>query len=271
MTPGSKITYHINVLPVLLLVERDAWLRHHIKEVLGRAYMFFDAQNWEEGIQKAFRIVPDLIIGGVYMPEMEGQGFCKKIQADSRTSHIPFIILAETTYDKIGGAGLQIGVDEYLMKPINGDILKMKVQNIILQLRQVQLKLQKELHHDFFNKKKQTGKHGFIDRLRIIIEQNIGEGELSVGFLSKKLGMSRVQVYRKTHALTGLTASQFIRMIRLRKASSLLQLQSGTVSEIAYSVGFNNLSYFSKCFREMYGQTPSRYLSIVHGSNRPDA
>ncbi len=246
--------------PVLLIVEDNEDLRYYIRECLGNHnYQFIEAANGKEGLEKAMETVPNIIISDLMMPKMNGMELCKLLKTHERTNHIPFIMLTAKASKDSKMEGLETGADDYITKPFESKELTLKIKNFLQQQIILREKFKKELLTEPYEKGHPFQKDCFIDKLRLVIEKNIDDPDLTVDLLSKELAMSRVQLYRKTLAVTGLSPSDFIRIVRLKKASCLLQRQDNNVSDVAYAVGFNNLSYFTKCFRGMFGKTPSEY------------
>lgn len=195
------------------------------------------------------------------MPVMDGITLCKKLKSDKRTSHIPLILLTARTSLIFKVEGLETGADEYLTKPFNPKVLELKVRNL-LQLRE-------RLHEAFKNSqvlniepKKVTLNSAdelFIQQVMESVENNMPNTEYTIEHLCHDVGMSRMQLYRKLKALTGLSANEFIRCMRLKRAAQLLEQNQLTVAEITYEVGFTDLPYFRECFKKMFGVTPSEY------------
>ena len=247
-------------LPHILLVEDNPDLKVYLKQCLGEHYHYIEAGNGIEGLSLALHEVPDIIISDVMMPGMDGIQFCEKAKNSPETNHIPFIMLTAKagTDDKL--EGLKTGADDYITKPFDKQELKLKVSNLLERRKSLQERLKAELLMEPESGHMVSQEERFIGRLKSILEQHLTNSELSVDFLSKEMGLSRVQLYRKIHALTNLSVVEFVRTIRLKKAKMLIEQNWGTVSDIAYEVGYNNLSYFSKNFKEMFGKSPSQWL-----------
>lgn len=244
----------------ILLVEDNKDLRNYIKDILKESYTVLEAVDGLQGLTTAQKEIPDLIISDFMMPNMEGNELCKHIKSDERTAHIPFVMLTAKASKEDKILGLELGADDYLFKPFDKKELQVKVTNILKQRERLQKKLQQEFIISPEKEIIESHEDRFLFKLKELVINNLGEAELNVNFLSKEMGLSRVQLYRKVNALLGLSASDFIRKLRIKKAAELLKNNWGSVSEVAYEVGFNNLSYFSKCFKEMYEQTPSSFI-----------
>lgn len=258
---NEKADKNSSSLPKLLIVEDVGAVRAYIKSIFNKKYTVIEATQGEEGWDKAIANIPDIIISDVMMPVMDGITLCKKLKSDKRTSHIPLILLTARTSLIFKVEGLETGADEYLTKPFNPKVLELKVRNL-LQLRE-------RLHEAFKNSqvlniepKKVTLNSAdelFIQQVMESVENNMPNTEYTIEHLCHDVGMSRMQLYRKLKALTGLSANEFIRCMRLKRAAQLLEQNQLTVAEITYEVGFTDLPYFRECFKKMFGVTPSEY------------
>ncbi|MBX2946331.1 MAG: response regulator [Cyclobacteriaceae bacterium] len=246
-------------LPMLLLVEDNEDIRTLIKSCLGAAYRYREARHGKEGLEKARTEIPDMIISDLMMPEMDGLEFCERVKKDPNTNHIPFIMLTAKAADEHKLTGLQTGADDYLIKPFNKQELIFKVQNLV-QLRE---KLQEHIKLNLLTKatpvKAVSASEQFIMKAKTFVESNLGDASLSVERLAEELNLGREQCYRKIMALTGLSPSAFIRKLKLQRAAQLLAAKAAPVSQVAYQVGYENLSHFSKAFKEEFGKLPSEY------------
>jgi signal transduction histidine kinase/DNA-binding response OmpR family regulator len=248
-----------NELPLLLTVEDNEDIRSFIKTCLGTAYRYVEARHGREGLEKARHEIPDLIISDLMMPEMDGMQLCHEIKKDTRTNHIPFIMLTAKAAEESKMEGLQTGADDYLIKPFNKAELVLKVRNLILLREKLQIRIKNNLLSQATTVVAKSTGEQFIVKAKAYIEANLKEETLTVETLAAELALSREQCYRKIVALTGLSPSAFIRKLRLQKAAQLLAAKWGPVSQIAYEAGFENLSYFSKAFKEEFGKLPSEY------------
>ncbi len=245
--------------PILLIVEDHTDLRKFIISCLGNDYQFLEAANGKDGLRQAIEQVPALVLSDVMMPEMDGIEMCDKIKRDHRTCHIPVIMLTAKATDESKLTGLGTGADDYLIKPFNKDELILKIRNQILARTRMQEKIRLEFLSAVTTVKAISIDEKFLDRVKKIIEARISDVQLGVVTLAEEVGLSRAQLYRKVIALTGISVNEFIRKLRLQKGAQLLEQNSGTVSQVAYEVGFTNPSYFSKCFKEHFGVLPSEY------------
>ena len=220
----------------------------------------------EMGYAIAIEEVPDLIVSDLMMPKMNGNELCKALKQDERTAHIPFIMLTAKATEQDKVYGLTHGANDYITKPFNKRELFLKIQNLLTQRNQMQEKLRRELiTHPKESTDVVSEQERFIRKLRNYILDHLDDSGMNVNSLSKEMGYSRIQLYRKVLGLTGLPTSDFIRQIRVHKAAELLHKKWGNVSEVAYAVGFNNLSYFTKSFKEVYKLTPSQFAKTKIG------
>jgi signal transduction histidine kinase/DNA-binding response OmpR family regulator/streptogramin lyase len=254
-------------VPLILLVEDNADMRKYLRERLQRSYHIIEAANGAEGLKMGMRRMPDLIISDVLMPKMNGMEMCTALKSDVQTSHIPIILLTAQADSTNKIEGLETGADDYVSKPFDSNELEVRVRNLI--------KSREMLIERFTRSKKLVLEPKeititpldeiFIKKVLESIEANISDPEFRVEDLGKDLGMSRMPLYKKIKALTGQTAVEFVRTIRLKRAAQLLKQQQLTVSEVTYDVGFNDLQYFRTCFKKQFGVSPSEYAKQGSG------
>jgi YesN/AraC family two-component response regulator len=249
--------------PRILVVEDNSDLRKFIIGSLGREFHFLEGADGKQGMEKAFEETPDLIISDVMMPEMDGITMTGKLKNDTRTSHIPIILLTAKTSDESKMSGLQTGADDYLTKPFNKNELLLKVRNSIALRVKLREKLKLELLKESPNVEVQSADEKFLLKVRDAILSRLSDEQLSVESLADEIGLSRSQLFRKISALTGASVNELIRTFRLQRAAQLLEQNWAPVTQIAYEVGYSNLSYFSKAFKEKYGVSPSEYATKV--------
>jgi signal transduction histidine kinase/DNA-binding response OmpR family regulator len=245
---------------ILLIVDDNADIRAYIKSVFQQDYQIIEAINGKDGLLKATDITPNLIISDLMMPEMDGFEFCKQIKTDEKTSHIPVIMLTAKANIESKIEGLELGADDYLIKPFNATEIKIRVKNLLDK----QEKLRQYFAGKTFELKPNEVKvnsleETFLNNIKTIMLKYLSESTFNVEQFSQEMNMSSSQLLRKMKALTNMTPNEFIRNFRLTRAADLLSKKTGTISEIAFEVGFENLSYFSKVFQEKYGQLPSEY------------
>jgi signal transduction histidine kinase/DNA-binding response OmpR family regulator/ligand-binding sensor domain-containing protein len=249
--------------PHILVVEDNADLRAFIIDSLGDEFHFLEAENGKQGLEIAVSEVPDLIISDVMMPEMDGMTMTSKIKGDIRSSHIPLILLTAKSTEDSKLSGLQSGADDYLTKPFNKNELLLKVRNGVKRQLKLREKLRAELMSSTPKVEVLSADEQFLNKVKEAILNQLSDEQLSVESLAEDIGLSRVQLYRKISALTGMSVNELIRKLRLQKAAQLLAQNWGPVSQVAYEVGFSNLSYFSKVFKEEFGTLPSEYVEKV--------
>jgi signal transduction histidine kinase/DNA-binding response OmpR family regulator len=245
-----------DTLPLLLLVEDNADLSHYIQSLFLNEYQVHIAENGEKGLELALSLVPDLIISDIMMPVMDGYELCKSLKTNIVTSHIPVMLLSAKSSVESRITGLETEADVYMSKPFNPKELQLQVRNIFKQQQKLKAKfLQSEvLIPDELSSN--SVEQQFITKLSKLMEEKHQDPTYSVEQLSADIGLSRSQLHRKLQAIANTSASRFIRIYRLKKAMKLLKEKSASISEIAYDVGFNSVSYFNKCFLETFGHTP---------------
>ena len=252
--------------PLLLIVEDNSDLRSYIRSHLTKPYRIAEAVDGEMGLEKAIDKIPDLVISDVMMPKMNGYLLCRKIKEDERTSHIPVILLTAKAAMEDKLEGLETGADDFITKPFDPEELQTRINNLILQRKKLQDRFMKNIKrlgviHFFDNEALNLTPidQQFIQKATQIVLNNISSPDLDVELISSELFVSLRQLQRKMVAITGNSPNKFIRTIRLNRAAELLANKTGNVTEIAFEVGFNNLSWFAKSFKEQFGVLPSQY------------
>ncbi len=244
---------------IILVVEDHFDLRNFICEQLENDYSIVEAEDGEKGLVLAEEIIPDMVISDIMMPNMDGYRLCEKLKSSIKTNHIPVILLTAKASIENKLEGLEIGADDYLVKPFDTDELHARVKNLIRVRKQMREKFQSEMVLKPMEVIVPSSQKIFIETLSKITEENIEDENFSVENLCKEIGMSRTQVHRKIKAITNKSTSEFIRSFRLQKAADLIKQNAGNMAEIAYMVGFNSQSYFTKSFQEIYGCSPMDY------------
>jgi len=258
---SAKQETQVKDTSVILIIEDDKEIRDYIRNSLGSKYRIFCAENGLEGFKRAVKIIPDLIISDIKMPEIGGIQLCNQLKEDEKTSHIPIVLLTAYSSREYKIEGLSKGVDAYLTKPFNIDVLEAHIVNLLESRRKLRDKFIREI---LLGPKKVAITdidEKFLQRVMETIEKHISDNKFNAEILSKKVGMSRMQLYRKLRGLTDQTVHEFIRSIRLKRAVQLLEEKRMTITEVAYEVGFNDLTYFARCFRKQYNKSPSEYIS----------
>lgn len=245
---------------IMLIVEDNPDVRSLVKSHFASKYQVFEANDGKEGWEIALNIIPDIIISDVLMPDVDGYEFCKKIKKDERTSHIPILLLTALHSKEHEMKGLSCGADDYITKPFDLNILQTKVDNMLSIRNSLKEKYSGEITLQPRNILISSPEEKFLHKAMEVVEANISDAELDIERFAQEVGVSRMQLYRKLHALTDMTVKEFIRSIRLKRASQLLIQEKMSVSEIAYAVGFKDLSHFRKCFRQTYGMNATEYV-----------
>jgi len=245
--------------PVLLIIEDHPEMREYLAEIFTDEFRVIQAADGKEGMKKAFEHIPDIIISDIMMPGANGFKVCQKLRDDYRTSHIPLILLTAkgAPDDKRKGTGC--GAVDYIVKPFDESMLKAKVRNWMHILEQHRKRYKQEAILTAEDLAISYADHKFLENLEKILTQRLSDPHFGVQELAETLHMSRMQLHRKLKALTGLSASAFLRSQRLKTAAQLLQSGNLSVHEIAYAAGFNSPSYFTRLFKEIYGLTPAEY------------
>jgi signal transduction histidine kinase/DNA-binding NarL/FixJ family response regulator len=250
-------------LPTLLIVEDNADVRKYVRMILEKRYETFEAHDGEEGLQKAFERIPDLIVLDVMMPKLDGFQVCKRLKADSRTSHIPVVMLTAkaTTKDKI--SGLEIGADAYITKPFEPDELEARIRNLLEQRKRIHEYFRKHGLFELQEQKITPVDQRFVQKAAEVIREHMSDPAFGVEAFAEDMCASRSLLLKKVEALTGESPSQLIRKARLKRAAELLAAHAGNIAQVALEVGFSNPAYFSECFRKEFGLTPSQYHHTV--------
>jgi signal transduction histidine kinase/ligand-binding sensor domain-containing protein/DNA-binding response OmpR family regulator len=248
-------------LPVLLLVEDNEDFLFYLKDNLKTLYSIVEARNGAEGLTEAIRVIPDLIVADVTMPEMSGLELARRLKNDERTAHIPLVLLTASTSPDQHLEGYELGIHDYIEKPFNFEILQYRLSNILKQQETARKTFSQQIAIKGRDIAISSRDESLVRKVIAIVEENISNPDFSVDALSKEVGMSRIHLYRKLNSISGKTPVEFIRSIRMERAARLLEQSQLTVSEIAYQVGFNNPKYFTKQFREEFGELPSAYLA----------
>ncbi len=243
--------------PIVLVVEDNVDLRAHIRDFLSLEYAVHEAGNGKQGYEVAMAVVPDLVISDVMMPEMDGMEFCRALKKDVRTSHIPVILLTARASTDSRIEGLEIGADDYVTKPFESKELVARVRNLIEQRRQLRARFSSGVVLKPGEVAVTSIDDALLRQIMDTVEKNMGNENFGVDDLAKEAFLSRRHLSRKVHALTNLSPGEFIRYVRLQRARELLEKGAGSVAEIAYQVGFGNMSHFSASFRVRFGVLPS--------------
>lgn len=245
--------------PILLIVDDHQDIRAFIKSSFQNTYQVIEASDGALGLQVAFSIIPDIIISDVMMPKVSGTELCKQLKEDERTSHIPIILLSAKDDIESNFQGIEVGADDYMPKPFSYKLLKSKLQNLIASRQKLRDRYSKEIILKPTDIAINSAEERFIEKMKEVLDINLTDDSFSAEKFSEEMTMSRMQLHRKLKALTGLSTTEFLRTERLKAAIVLLKDVSLNINEIGYQVGFSSPSYFTKCFKEMFGMLPSEY------------
>jgi len=257
---AAKIPLQRDDETIVLIVEDNRDVRAYIRQYLEPAFKVMEAIDGVDGVEQALEIIPDLIITDVMMPKRDGNELCRILKTEEKTSHVPIIMLTAKADRDSKVQGLEIGADDYLIKPFDSKELLARVHNLVNQRR----KLRERFSREIVLKPQEIAitpmDEVFLNKVKAVVEKHLGNEEFEVEGFGREVGMSRSQIHRKLKALTDQSASQFIRSMRLQRAVELLTKKAGTVAEIAYEVGFGSQAYFTKCFHEQFGCAPKEYV-----------
>lgn len=251
----------------ILIVEDDVEILNYLYDHLSSSYNVFTSSSGSEGINRALESWPDLIISDVMMPGISGFDLCKKIKTDIRTNHIPVILLTAISSEEGLFEGAEIGADLYISKPFNLKLLLLQINTLLTNIEKRRLKYKETMMNPVQDEDGYTQINQFIERATNVVLDNISNSAFTVGDLSNELAMHRTNLHHKLTSLTDMAPSEFIRSIKLKESLKLLSEGSMSISEIAYSVGFNTPAYFTKCFRKQYGCLPKDYKKHLGTTN----
>lgn len=244
----------------ILIVEDNQDIRQYVKNHLSKQHQIIEAANGKEGLDLAVSELPDLIITDIMMPVMDGMELTNRLKNNQLTDHIPVIMLTAKGDLTFKLKGYQTGADEYLSKPFSMQELEIRMMNLIKQRIKLREKFSKMIVAGSKEINAESRDEQFLRRALEIIENNYENSDFGSESFQKEMAMSRMQLHRKLKSLLGLSTSEFIRSIRLKKAHRLLEKEVGNINEIAYQVGFNDPSYFTRCFKNYYGYSPSQLI-----------
>ena len=252
----------------LLVVDDNADMRTFIREHFKYEFTILEAENGKIGFDLAVKYIPEMVLSDVIMPVMDGQELCRKLKKDERTSHIPIVLLTAANSKESEMSGLIAGADDYITKPFDLSILNVKIDNLLLLRNKLREKLKTDILLQPTNISIASPDERFLRKAVEVVEKYMSEPDLDIELFSSEVGVSRMQLYRKLEALTSMTVKEFIRDIRLRRAAQLLEQDKITISEVVYAVGFRDLAHFRKCFKDVYGMSPSSYLEKIRNEKQ---
>lgn len=258
--------------PVVLVIDDNADIRKLIAELMKDSFSVISASNGSEGLRKAVRHVPDLIICDVMMPVMDGLECCRRLKSEVTTSHIPVLMLTACSMDEQRVQGYDSGADGYLSKPFSSEVLMARCRSLIENRKRIKELWQKDSlsGSDTPAPSARIEKNADIDndfyrRFLAIFRKEMGNAELSVDRLASEMGLERTPFYRKIKSLTNFAPVELMRSLRLKQAQLLVKTTDKNMSEIAYETGFSSPAYFTRCYRETFGETPTETRSRIKG------
>lgn len=269
MTHACENPVNDSSLPTVLVVDDNEDMRRYIRTLLTDKYFVMEAADGESGLRMARDTIPDIIVSDVMMPVMDGLEFCRRIKEDTLTSHIPVILLTARSTEEQQLEGLGSGADDYMTKPFSAQLLLARIDNLLNSRRKLRLLLDEKLKEHAKDDMEEKGDEvdtddglnildrKFLDRLKAVIDKHLSNSDIKIDDIGAEIGLSRVQLYRKLKAITGLAPAEMLRKMRLQKAYDLIKHSDLPISTIAYDTGFSSPGYFSKCFREEFGILPS--------------
>ncbi len=246
---------------LILIVDDNYDIREYLKSCLIGKFQVIEAENGKTGFEKAQKHLPDLIIADIMMPILDGYALSQKVKNDITLNHIPFILLTAKSGKENELTGLNTGADDYITKPFYEELLLARINTLLKNRGLTREKIKRELTD------KETPilsfEEKFLQQVNSVCEENMQNSEFNVEQLCEILNISQPHLYRKIKTLTDYSPTEFVRILRLKKAARLIRNESDNISQIAYDVGFTDPKYFSKCFKAFFGQSPSAYKNTL--------
>lgn len=243
----------------VLIVEDNPEIRAFIKSIFINEYQVFDAPNGKIGFEKARDLLPNLIISDLIMPQSDGLELCKKLRDTKETLHIPIIMLTARTKTIFQEQGYSSGADIYVTKPFNPTVLKAQAEGLLSNREKLKSYFSKKVTLQPTDTDITSFDEEFINNAMKVVEENLMNENLNRDFLAEKMATSPSTLYRKIKSLTDQDTTEFIRSIRLKRAAQMILKKQDNIGSIGYAVGFNDLKYFRKCFKDQFGMTPSKF------------
>jgi DNA-binding response OmpR family regulator len=247
--------------PLILIVEDNADIRHFIRESLYPDYSVIEAADGAAGYRLAVETIPDLILSDLMMPKMDGVELCRKLKQENKTDHIPIVMLTAKASGESKIEGLETGADDYIIKPFEAAELLARIKNLIDGRKKLRERFSREITLQPASIAITSMDEKLLQHVMRIMEEHMADSDFGVGAFCREAGMSRTQLHRKLKALTDQSTGDFIRIMRLKRAAELLTNHAGSIAEVAFMVGFNDPSYFTKCFQKQFGRTPSEFVA----------
>jgi DNA-binding response OmpR family regulator len=246
--------------PLVLVVEDNRDVRQLLRGYLGADYRVLEAADGEAGLEAARQHKPDLVLSDVMMPRMDGYDLCRALKADEALRTVPVMLLTAKASEEDRLYGLEGGADDYLSKPFSSRELEVRVANLILSRRELRQQFSREIRVKPTDVVIQSEDEAFLEQVLDVMEAHLGDSTFTTDGLADSLGMSRRQAERRVKEVTGETPPRLMRRMRLERAAQLLKARPGSISEVAYTVGFKSLSHFARVFRERFGVSPSEHI-----------
>ena len=255
--------------PIILVIDDNEDIRALLNQMLGNEYNVMTASDGKEGLRLAVRYTPDLVVCDVMMPVMDGLECCRQLKQEVSTSHIPVLMLTACGMDEQRATAYDSGADGYVSKPFSTSVLRSRISSLIANRRLIKNLWGGDRKRDEGDLSKPVAvgetprqaprdvENEFYSRFLALVDKEMGNPDLNVDWLASEMGLGRSQFYRKIKAITNYSPVELLRNLRLKKARHLLSTTDRSISEIAYEVGFSTPAYFSKCYREAFGETPT--------------
>ena len=257
-TVHNDSTIAVNKNISILVIEDNQEMREYIRQLLIPYFEVEVACNGVEGFDKAYHLLPDIILSDIMMPKLDGVSLSQKLRGNLNTSHISILLLTAKASDEAQIAGFRSGIDGYITKPFNEELLLIRIEQLINNRKLVQEKLRLQVF-GIKNDPHPSIDDQFIDSLMSIVKKNLLNDDLSVEKISQTLGLSYSVFYKKVKQITGISPKEFITDYRLNKAATLLTKTNLTISQVCYDVGLSDPKYFTNLFKRKFGMTPSDY------------
>ena len=253
-------TEHLSPRACVLVVEDNLDMRAYLSDLLrGEGYRVEEASDGEEGLARARALTPDLAILDIMMPRMDGLALCRAIKASDQLSHVPVVLLTAKAAEDDKLEGLEAGADDYLPKPFSAQELLLRTENLIEIRRRLRRRFSGEVRLGPSEIVVSSQEAVFLEQVRSVVEAELSNSQLTMEQVAEAVGLGLRQLHRRLKAVVGLTPGGYVRMLRLERAAQLLVREAGNVSQVAYAVGFNDVSYFSRLFKQVHGVSPSQY------------
>jgi PleD family two-component response regulator len=246
----------------ILVIGQQIAVRDYLRNALDSTYRIEEAKDDIEGLRLSKQIRPDLIILELNVP-LKGDPLCFELKRCERTSHIPIVVLTDQDDRQGRIKSFYLGADDFMMLPLQEAELQIRIQNLIQSRKKLLQKFSQLVDLKPAATDVPSENQLFLQRIKKVMEDKMGDPYFGSEAFAREMGLSQTRLYRKLISLTGYSSNDFIRRMRLQRAAELLQKQVGNVSEVAYQVGFNSLSYFAKCFKEFHNYTPRDYAKRV--------